>query len=155
MMGRKLWLLLIARIFLGTVFAYAGFSKLMEPYENFRGALAEYRVIPYGVVGAVAAILPWLELIFGVFLILGYAVRLSALVSTFLAGGFLVVLGASQLFYGSIPASCGCFGEQGIHLTVSQVMSLDFLDFLIGLKLVSTRQHAFSLDAWFRKTSIA
>ncbi|MBI3306875.1 MAG: DoxX family membrane protein [Candidatus Omnitrophica bacterium] len=141
------WVWLILRIWVGLIFAYAGFSKLTEPIENFRGIIAQYEVIPYAMVPFIAAVLPWVELISGVFLILGYAVRVSALVLGFLSFGFLMVLGSSQILLGSIPMSCGCFGENGIHLTVRQVFGLDILNTAIGFKLFSLKKHDFSLDA--------
>ncbi len=82
-----------ARVFVGLVFAYAGFSKLTEPLANFQGVIAEYRVIPYGWTPAIAMGMPWLEFIFGIFMILGYAPRVTASVLFFLCFGFLVVLG--------------------------------------------------------------
>ena len=139
----------VVRLFLGTVFAYSGFSKLMEPMENFRGIIAQYEVIPYVFVPAIALIFPWLELIFGIFLFLGYAPRVSALVLAFFSLSFLILLGSSKLLLGSFPVSCGCFGENGIHLTVRQVFLLDLFDMAIGLKLSQIKFHPLSLDSLF------
>ena len=141
---------ILARLFLGTVFAYSGFSKLMEPVENFRGIIAQYEVIPYVFVPAIAHVFPWLELIFGIFLISGYAPRASALVLAFFSLSFLILLGSSKLLLGSFPVSCGCFGEHGIHLTVRQVFLLDLVDFFLGLKLSRLKTHPLSLDQWLR-----
>ena len=142
-----------ARIFTGFVFAYAGFSKLMEPVENFRGILAQYEVIPYILTPFIAVTLPWIEFIFGALFILGYATRLSALMLAGLSFCFLIVLGSSQILLGSTPISCGCFGE-GVHLTVRQVFVLDIADFVIALKLLSLPTHPFSLDHFLHsKTS--
>ena len=143
--GDFFWL--CARLFVGFVFAYAGYSKLMEPIENFRGVLAEYRAIPYAAVPAIAAVLPWLELFSGGFLLAGFAMRPSAAAAALICLGFLVVLSASHIFYGSVPASCGCFGESGIHLTVLQVFFLDLTNLGLSLGLSLQKRHFLSLDA--------
>ena len=142
-----------ARLFLGLVFGYAGFSKLIEPVENFRGAIAGYQIIPYGWTAFIAAGMPWLEFIFGVFMILGYAPRLSALILFFLSFGFLVVLGASRALLDPMAKDCGCFGERGlIHLTVRQVFVLDSVNLLAALKLFLRKDDPWSMDAWLRKS---
>ena len=145
------WIWFIARIFLGLVFAYSGFSKLMEPVENFRGIIAQYQVIPYFFVPAIAYIFPWLELIFGVFLLLGFAPRLSAFNLAFFSLCFLIIIGSSNILLGVTPMSCGCFGQGGIHLSVRQVFFLDVIDFAIGLKLFSMKDHLWSLDNLLKK----
>ena len=88
-MRRSDGLWIAGRIFMGLVFLYAGYSKLMAPYENFRGAIAYYEVIPYFLTGPIALVLPWLELVFGAFIIVGYMPRVSALVLAFFSFCFL------------------------------------------------------------------
>jgi len=144
-------LLLITRLFIGFVFVYAGFIKAVEPAENFRGLLAEYTIIPYVLIPLVAFIMPWVELIAGLFLMLGFAARPSALVLSFLSLGFMAVLLLSKWILGFSPASCGCFGEGGIQLTVNQVLFLDLFNCLLGLKLFLTRSHLWSLDGFLSK----
>jgi ABC-type amino acid transport system permease subunit len=56
---------------LGAVFFYAGLQKHLAPYQ-FAEAVMAYRLLPQSLVGYVAAILPWLELTAGFFLVLGY-----------------------------------------------------------------------------------
>lgn len=134
------------RIFVGLVFAYAGFTKLSAPIENFRGVLTHYEIIPYAFVPWIAAILPWIEITAGSFMILGYAPRLSAVVLAGLCAGFLLVLGTSdELIKGA--QDCGCFGEGSlIRLSARQVFALDIFNFLLALKLYSIKNHPLSLD---------
>ena len=146
-MKRSYWPWLAARIFVGAIFAYAGYAKLLEPYENFRGAIANYQGIPYGLTEPIARVLPWLELFFGVSLILGYLPRVSALALALFSFCFLMVLGASNVLLDAGAKDCGCFGEGGIiHLTVHQVFFLDLLNFFLGLKLYSLKEHPASLE---------
>ena len=141
----------LARIFLGAVFAYAGLFKLIEPAENFRGVIAQYQVIPYFLIPVVASVFPWFEFIFGVFLIVGFAPRVSALILGLMSLSLLLVLGASNVLLGAKAVSCGCFGEHGLHLTVRQVFALDLVNMAIGFKLYSQREHFWSLDTLLKK----
>lgn len=141
-----------ARLFLGFFFAYAGFSKLMEPLENFRGIVAQYEIIPSFLVPWIAHILPWMEFLFGVFLIVGWLTRPSALTLSLLSLGFIIILVGSKWFYGLDPADCGCFGENSLfHFSGRQILLLDTFNFLIGLRLFFLRDHFCSLGQWLKK----
>ena len=150
MMKRDEILSLLARFFVGAIYAYAGIIKLIEPLENFRGNVAEYTIIPYAMVQPIALILPWIECVFGFFLLSGYLTRLSGLILSFISLGFFSLIGLSFLLHGTLPASCGCFGQGGIHLSTSQVIFLDAFNFLLGLKLFCTARHPWSLDQFLQ-----
>jgi len=139
--------LLIARFFLGGIFLYSGLGKLLEPVETFRGAIAAYDVIPYEIVPAIAYSFPWLELVFGAFLILGFLPRLSALALTFFSVSFITLIASAYSIHGELPAGCGCFGEGGIHLTPLQVILLDVFDTFLGLSLLFHKEHPLSLSS--------
>jgi uncharacterized membrane protein YphA (DoxX/SURF4 family) len=133
------------RVFVGLVLTFAGFSKLMEPYENFRGMINEYGVVPYAWSAPLAQGLPWLELIFGVFMLAGYMPRLAAAGAAGLSITFLIAMGASDSVMSSWTKDCGCFGQGGlIHLKVWQVFILDFAMLLISIKIYLQKRHPFS-----------
>jgi ribA/ribD-fused uncharacterized protein len=60
---------------LGGVFFYAGLQKRLEPYQ-FAEAVLAYDLLPLSLAGLVAAVLPWVELTSGFFLILGYLLEI-------------------------------------------------------------------------------
>ena len=125
---------------------------MTSPIENFRGVIADYDVIPYAFVPAIAHILPWLELIFGFFLLTGYLTRLSALVISGLCFSFVGLLGFHFLKTGTFPADCGCFGEGSlIHLTGQQVLLMDSFNALLSFRIFLMREPLWSLDAFFSK----
>src|SRR4051812_16045020 len=70
----------LARWFVGAAFVYLGLIKAMDPY-NFAELVRQYGVVsnPY-VLNLIGALLPWFEVVCGLLLILGVAVRGSALV---------------------------------------------------------------------------
>ena len=148
----SLWV--CARIFYGIVFAYAGFSKLIEPYENFRGMINQYEIIPYAWSTPLAMTLPWIELIFGMFMILGYFPRLTAVVLAGLSTMFLLAIGASNALLDGAGKDCGCFGQAGpIHLKVWQVFIMDFIFLLLSIRFYLAKDHPFSLHSLFHKSN--
>ena len=113
MVGRLLnsdWLHLSARILLGGVFVYASWDKLFHPLE-FARIIAGYQILPERVVGLVAAVLPFLELICGILLITGF----WSLPSLACVGGLLGIFMAAliQASLRGLAIDCGCFATSG------------------------------------------
>jgi hypothetical protein len=68
-------------------------------------------MLPDGVVGPVAAALPWIEIAVGAMLLLGFMVRGAAVGATLLSAGFLIAMGQAKAR--GLPIDCGCFGGGG------------------------------------------
>ncbi|MBI3999250.1 MAG: DoxX family protein [Candidatus Omnitrophica bacterium] len=138
------FILLLIRIFIGGVFLYSGWSKLMTPIENFTAVLEGYQFLKPVLITPVAFFVPWLELIFGAFLALGFLTRASAsVIGTFLAV-FIFLLSRSLLLH--LPISeCGCFGS-GITLAPWQALALDLGLFIASLILLWRCPKLLSLD---------
>lgn len=101
---------LLARLAVAAVFIYAAYDKVWRPAE-FATAVAVYELIPFWMINASSAILAWLELIVGVLLVLGIAVRAAALWTT----GLLVFFIGLMIYSGLTGAGydCGCFPGGG------------------------------------------
>jgi uncharacterized membrane protein YphA (DoxX/SURF4 family) len=156
MTGKSYKILFLGRMFLGLVFAYSGFSKLMEPVENFQGAMAAYEIIPYAVIPFLARVIPWIEFLFGAFLILGYLPRVSALVLIAMSLSFVLLILTTRIVTGALPADCGCFGEGSlVHLKPFQVVIMDVCNIFIGVRLALLKSHPFSLAAFLKAKSSA
>ena len=107
-MIRNKYIIIAFRLVVGGMFIWAGVTKIIDPL-GFAQNIANYRVFPEGISFFLALVLPWIEVICGVFLILGIFLSASAL----LLSGFLVVflvLIAATLIRG-IDIDCGCFGS--------------------------------------------
>ena len=102
------YLLLIIRIILGFIFIYAGAEKISDP-EAFAISISNYRLLPTAAINFFAIILPWIELVAGILLIFGIAVKenSSILFSMLLVFTIAIVI---SLFRG-LSIDCGCFGK--------------------------------------------
>jgi uncharacterized membrane protein YphA (DoxX/SURF4 family) len=134
---------IVARIFVGGIFILAGFFKLIDPIENFRGMITAYGVIPYALVTPISLFLPWLEFLVGVFLIAGYFPRLSAAFLGLCSASFIILITVAK-FMGTLPDSCGCFGEH-IPMSPYQMLLLDALSFLLSVRLFQIKNHRLCL----------
>lgn len=118
-------LLLSVRTVLGAVFVVSGFQKLTTPYQNFAAVIEKFEILKGTPVIVMAQTLPWIELVAGVFLILGFWEALSlgvlwAMNTVFIGALSSVLIRKIELDH------CGCFGE-AVTLSVPQILSLDVL----------------------------
>jgi spermidine/putrescine-binding protein/uncharacterized membrane protein YphA (DoxX/SURF4 family) len=142
------------RLAIGAVLVYASISKILHP-DQFADAVANYRLLPLALVSWTAIVLPWLELITGVCLILGLAVRSAALVSLVM---FVVFAGALvSVLARHLDIACGCFNvssssTDGVHsLWISAALILGSLGILLAGDRASLLSVA-RLGAWSEKT---
>jgi uncharacterized membrane protein YphA (DoxX/SURF4 family) len=138
----------ILRAGVGLYFAIAGFEKLISPVENFQLIIQSYEIASDHVSLVVAYTLPWIELLFGVFLIAGLWIRPTLIVLGGLNVLFLFSLGYALLR--QIPLEdCGCFGDL-LHLSPSTVLFLDSgVLIAMGLLFLSiAKSRRFGLDEW-------
>jgi uncharacterized membrane protein YphA (DoxX/SURF4 family) len=104
------WFGLLSRLTLGGVLFAAGWLKVFTPAKS-QMAVRAYEVLPISVANFFGIALPWFEVGLGILLILGIAVRLSALL-----GGALMVLfiaAIAQAWARGLSIDCGCFGGGG------------------------------------------
>jgi putative oxidoreductase len=97
-----------SRLLLGVIFVYTGISKIIDP-SSLESIINSYKMIPPSISSIIAIVLPWIELIGGLFLISGILVKQTALLLSSLLVAFIVVI-AINLFRGTFT-QCGCFGS--------------------------------------------
>ncbi len=135
-------LLLAGRLALGLVFLYAAYSKLRPPIHPapslsvslslFAMQIDSYQLLPVWAVTPLARTLPFLELMLGSLLLIGYRIRLVAAATSALLLVFFGVM--LRTYFRGLEINCGCFGP-GETLGVKTLVR-DGL--LLGVALVVT-----------------
>lgn len=110
------WLALPMRLYLGWLFVWASWHKILHP-AAFALDVATYQLLPLSLINAQALILPWLELLCGVLLVLGFRTRAAALLMTGMMLMFMAALGWA--LYQGLDMSCGCFASSSEHDPIS------------------------------------
>src|SRR6266403_5018189 len=115
----------IGRLVLGGIFVYAGFSKLLMPnthlwpmfvlkfsitmnISSFAQQVESYKLISPEASQLVAHTLPFVEIVLGLLLLIGWRLRIWATAITAIMVGFLAVVTRAYLLHMDI--NCGCFG---------------------------------------------
>jgi putative oxidoreductase len=103
---------------LGAAFLYVGLLKHWHP-EEFAAAILAYQILPAGLVGLAAAVIPWLELTPGSLLILGFKRRSCLLLLALLAAGFMLLLLVTMARGLKIDCGCGLFFQRQVGLAAA------------------------------------
>jgi uncharacterized membrane protein YphA (DoxX/SURF4 family) len=142
---------LILRVVIGSIFIVSGLGKLLSSYQNFLYVVQAYQLLPSWGEALVAQIFPLVELITGLFVLLGLWTSWSLRGASVLFGVFVVVVGQA-LIRGLPLESCGCFGEW-IHLKLQTIIVMDSVSLLLTLLLLRniSQTRKFSLDSYFDK----
>ena len=114
------YLLWAARLFLGFIFIYAGGVKIADP-AAFGDSIANYRLVPNFLVHFVAITLPWIEVIAGILLIFGIAVKENATIFNALLVAFIVMILLAIIR--GLDIECGCFGtSDGNTIGITKIL---------------------------------
>jgi len=100
------YVVLSARLLLGFVFVVASIDKLADP-NAFAVSISYYRLVGEPIALILATILPWVELLAGLFLLFGIMMRGSSLLLL-----LMLVLFTGGVISGivrGLDISCGCF----------------------------------------------
>jgi uncharacterized membrane protein YphA (DoxX/SURF4 family) len=100
----------LARLGLAAVWLISGVLKAVDPDQTYI-AVRAYDVLPTAGVEVVAALLPWVELAFGVLLLVGVGTRVVAALSAALL--LVFIAGVAQAWARGLSIDCGCFGGGG------------------------------------------
>jgi uncharacterized membrane protein YphA (DoxX/SURF4 family) len=106
---RAVWAVFAARLAVGVIFLLAGVAKLASP-GTFTATLLAYDVLPVGLLRPLALILPWVEVVVGLYLLVGLFARPAAWVAIALLAVFMGAIGQAVL-RGLSLEDCGCFGS--------------------------------------------
>ena len=88
---RSLNLPLIFRVILGIIFIYASYDKIVDP-AAFSKNIHNFHITPIAVENLSALIIPWIELIIGVFLIFGLFLEGTISITIGMLVFFIIIL---------------------------------------------------------------
>ena len=118
------YLVLISRFIVGIVFIIASIDKIAVP-ELFAINIEGYNILPTSFINITAIIIPWIELLCGIFLISGFYLRSSSfIVSIFLV---LFILMITSAILRGLHIDCGCFGLDSSEVSWYRVLEDIFL----------------------------
>lgn len=121
--------LIAGRIFLGSIFVYASWSKILDP-AAFAEIVMNYQILPTMSANLVALSLPWLEMVCGLCLITNFWTRGGAMMVVLMMLIFISAMGLN--IYRGIDVACGCFtltgtATQSMWIYLLRDMALLFL----------------------------
>ena len=133
--GNNSWVELAARWILGLTFIYASFHKILSP-ADFAKIVYGYGLFPEIFINLIAIVIPYLELIAGLALIIGFYPRSAAVIINGLLLAFIVVL-AINLVRGH-EFDCGCFSanQSGYSSSPKVTLLRDIIYFILGLQII-------------------
>ncbi len=136
------YFLLISRLILGFVFIYAASEKITDPVE-FAESIYNYKIFPFFIINFISIILPWIELITGLFLIFGIALKESVFIINILTLLFILLIGISLIR--GLNINCGCFGtNNGETIGIKKIIE-DFILLLLGMLIYFYDKEYFSI----------
>jgi uncharacterized membrane protein YphA (DoxX/SURF4 family) len=94
------------RLILGVIFIYASYDKILHP-KAFAEIIYNYQILPDSLINLTAIFLPWLEMLMGLFLIIGFWMPGTVVWSNLLLVVYICVL-CFNLARG-LDINCGCF----------------------------------------------
>ncbi len=101
---------LVLRLFLGGMFVYASWHKVLEPLA-FAMSVRGYKIIPFAYSNLFALATSWSELVAGLMLILGIFTRKAAGAIAILLVMFIVAI--ATVIVRGMTIDCGCFSSEG------------------------------------------
>jgi uncharacterized membrane protein YphA (DoxX/SURF4 family) len=127
----------VVRLILGGVFIYASVDKILHP-AAFAETVYNYKILPDALINLTAIILPWLELLLGIFLVSGVYLPGAIFLINILLVTFFVALVFN--FARGLDIHCGCFTtsqEASINACMCLYVIRDGAFLLLALYLFS------------------
>ena len=132
------------RLVLGSIFVLAAAGKLPDQ-AKFVDVVTGYGLLPWELALAYGLVLPWIELIVGIFLVVGLLSRFAAGASVLLTISFLVANGTSVFE----QEFCACFGGL-VLVKTSDALIMDVVMIAMASAILLYGGGAVSLDSLIR-----
>jgi putative oxidoreductase len=126
---------LAARWILGLTFIYASFHKIVSPAE-FAKIVYGYDLFPAVFINLIAIIVPFLELVTGLALVIGFYPRSAAIIINTLLLAYIIVVAIN--FIRGHEFDCGCFasGQSGYVSSTEIALVRNIIYFVLGIPVI-------------------
>jgi len=131
----NVWLELAVRWFIGGLFVFASYHKILDP-AHFAKIIYGYYLFPDVSINLMAIVLPYVELFTGMALILGIYPRSAALIINLMLLGFIIAIGINLIRGHQFDCGCFSFDEQGYGSSAGGLLLRDILYFVLGIHLL-------------------
>jgi uncharacterized membrane protein YphA (DoxX/SURF4 family) len=98
----------VVRVAAAAIWLFTGIAKITGGLETFREAVDRYQLLPHFLVAPFAYTLPFVEVLVGLYLLLGLLTRVAGGVACVLMVMFLIAIG--QAWARGLVIDCGCAG---------------------------------------------
>jgi uncharacterized membrane protein YphA (DoxX/SURF4 family) len=129
------------------IFIYASYDKAANPLA-FAQIIHNYRITPPSLINIAAVTLPWIELLSGMLIIVGFKVRGANLILGSLLVFYTLVLSIAAIR--GININCGCFSTSPVvrsNLVADIFRDLFFMLFSIHILLFHKSSRSTSKNA--------
>lgn len=144
-------LILLVRVFLGSLFIVASLDKITDVHA-FATSILNYRIIDEPLATLIATVLPWFELFCGLGLVIGIYPKTSALLVTTILVVFTALVASAMLR--GLDISCGCFTQDPVAGKIGWRKILENCGMiLLGFYLILAQDRTSTWLHVFRKRS--
>lgn len=132
------WIELAARWILGATFIYASYSKILAP-AVFAKIIYGYGLFPEILINLLAIILPFVELIAGLALIIGFYPRSAALIINAMLLAFIISLSINIIRGHEFDCGCFAIGANSQSTFSGPLLIRDFIYLSLGIYVLLFR----------------
>jgi putative oxidoreductase len=139
------YFLLGLRLIIGFVFVYASIGKIANP-EEFAKSIDNYRVMPIYTINFIAIVLPWVELIIGLFVIFGIMIRTTSLLLMLNMSVFCILI--LNAIFRNLDIECGCFSSASAMVGWPKFFE-DMVLLLIAIMIYFSGSNEISIEKYY------
>lgn len=129
------YLIAITRIYLALVFILSGLDKISN-LSAFATSIENYDLLPIQIINLIAIVIPWIEVITGALLLLGFYIKENSIIIGVLLSVFTLAVLSAVLR--NLDIDCGCQGTfdgqkvgilkiiENVSLIIVSILSIKF-----------------------------
>jgi uncharacterized membrane protein YphA (DoxX/SURF4 family) len=134
---------------MGLVLGVAGAAKIGHA-PALAAAIAGFRLLPAEVVAPLSIVLPFVEVLVGLYLVSGLFTRVAAVLASAQYALYAAAIASAVIRH--IPANCGCFGPNDVATADWPHVAIDLLLGALCAFVAWRAPGALALDGKLKKT---